>query len=107
MINNKFLQHSAIDIEYQINQMTKDSLPLTFEPLSPANWNQFEKLFGERGACGGCWCMSFRLKRADFEEGKGQGNKDAMKKLVFENRTTGLLGFYEGEAIAWLSMSPR
>ncbi|SMO71649.1 GNAT family N-acetyltransferase [Solitalea koreensis] len=84
-----------------------DSLPLTFEPLSPSNWHQFERLFGEKGACGGCWCMSFRLKRADFEEGKGQSNKDAMKELVFDNRMTGLLAFYEGEAIAWLSMSPR
>lgn len=57
---------------------------LYFEPLSPENWGQFVQLFGERGACGNCWCMSFRLKKADFEEGKiNEGNKKAMKSLVW------------------------
>ncbi|HEB84575.1 MAG TPA: N-acetyltransferase, partial [Bacteroidetes bacterium] len=29
-------------------------------PLSPERWGDFEALFGERGACGGCWCMYWR-----------------------------------------------
>jgi GNAT superfamily N-acetyltransferase len=87
--------------------MTDNSLDLTFEPLTPANWLHFVKLFGAKGACGGCWCMSFRLSKDDFCEGKGEGNKQTMKDLVFDKRITGLLGFCEGEAIAWLSMSPR
>ena len=32
-------------------------LPLEFHPLTPRRWVDFEQLFGERGACGGCWCM--------------------------------------------------
>ncbi|ANE52699.1 GNAT family N-acetyltransferase [Flavisolibacter tropicus] len=81
---------------------------LYFEPLSPGNWSQFVKLFGERGACGNCWCMSFRLKKADFEEGKIEdGNKQAMKGLVWAGEPTGLLGFYQGEAIAWCAFAPR
>jgi len=36
-------------------------------PLTKARWPQFELLFGQRGACGGCWCMLWRLNRADFE----------------------------------------
>ena len=29
-------------------------------PLDITRWKDFETLFGERGACGGCWCMSWR-----------------------------------------------
>jgi GNAT superfamily N-acetyltransferase len=81
---------------------------LTFEPLSKKNWAQFVQLFGERGACGNCWCMYFRLKMDEFKEGKvDNGNKDRMKELVWDNRPTGVLGFYEGQAIGWCAFAPR
>ena len=52
--------------------------------------------------------MSFRLKKADFEEGKlNGGNREAMKQLVESNRPTGLLAFYQGRAIAWCAFAPR
>ncbi|PJA99352.1 MAG: GNAT family N-acetyltransferase [Ignavibacteriales bacterium CG_4_9_14_3_um_filter_30_11] len=81
---------------------------LTFEPLSKDNWKKFVHLFGAKGACGNCWCMSFRLKKQDFEEGKeNDGNKSAMKKLVWSNKPTGMLGFYDEQAIAWCAFAPR
>ena len=81
---------------------------ITFEPLSKANWFSFVQLFGEKGACGNCWCMYYRLKKADFVEGKANhGNKEAIKQLVFENKPTGILGFYEGQPIAWCAFAPR
>lgn len=81
---------------------------LTFEPLSKGNWSKFVQLFGEKGACGSCWCMYYRLKKQDFQEGKhNEGNKNAMKALVLENRPTGMLGFYEGQPIAWCAFAPR
>ncbi len=81
---------------------------LTFEPLSKQNWAKFVQLFGDRGACGNCWCMSFRLKKQDYEEGKiNEGNKNAMKELVWANKPTGILGFYEDIPIAWCAFAPR
>lgn len=81
---------------------------LTFEPLNRANWAQFVQLFGERGACGNCWCMYYRLTKADYKEGKVEsGNKNAMHELVLNNKPTGILGFYEGQAIAWCAFAPR
>lgn len=81
---------------------------LTFEPLSTANWSKFVQLFGENGACGNCWCMYYRLKKAEWTEGKHEdGNKDAMHELVRENKPTGILGFYEGQPIAWAAFAPR
>ena len=81
---------------------------LTFEPLSKKNWTKFVQFFGDKGASGNCWCMYFRLKKQEFLEGKeNDENKDVMKKLVWDNQPTGMLGFYEGEAIAWCAFAPR
>ena len=81
---------------------------LRFEPLTPKNWGKFEELFGSKGACGNCWCMSFRLSKADFEEGKSnEGNKEAKRALVNAGKPTGLLAFYEELPIAWCAFAPR
>jgi GNAT superfamily N-acetyltransferase len=81
---------------------------LSFEPLSKKNWDLYVNLFGEKGACGNCWCMSFRLKKDDFMNGKlNDGNKNAMKKLVWDNKITGILAIYKNRAIAWSAFSPR
>jgi GNAT superfamily N-acetyltransferase len=81
---------------------------LSFEPLSKLNWNKFLQLFGEKGACGNCWCMYYRLSRSDFHEGKVEdGNKNAMKAIVWENRPSGILAFYDGDPVAWCAFAPR
>lgn len=90
------------------NPNTQFLRSLTFEPLSRSNWSKFLELFGTKGACGNCWCMSFRLSKADFEEGKAnEGNKNAMKQLVWNGQPTGLLAFYEDIPIAWCAFAPR
>ena len=55
---------------------------LRFEPLTPARWPDLVRLFGERGACGGCWCMCWRRPRARYIAGKGAGNRRAFRDLV-------------------------
>jgi GNAT superfamily N-acetyltransferase len=83
-------------------------LDLRIEPLTPSNWGAFVQLFGPKGACGNCWCMSFRLKKADFDAGKvDDGNKEAMKTLVWEGKPAGILAFYEDVPIAWCAFAPR
>ena len=87
----------------------KTALPpvLEFHPLTPERWNDLEALFGERGACGGCWCMWWRLKRSQFEKQKGQENKKTFKKIVNSGEIPGLLAFANGQPIAWCSIAPR
>ena len=81
---------------------------LTVEPLTRKNWGQFVELFGNKGACGNCWCMYYRLSKTDFREGKSDdGNKNAMKEIVWQNKPAGILGFYEGLPIAWCAFAPR
>ena len=33
--------------------------------LSPELWPAFEALFGEKGACAGCWCMFWRTEKGE------------------------------------------
>ncbi len=76
-------------------------------PLTAERWADFEVLFGPRGACGGCWCMTPRLSRRQYEEQKGEGNRRAMKQLVDSGRVPGLLAYREGRAVGWISVEPR
>jgi GNAT superfamily N-acetyltransferase len=80
---------------------------LEFHPLTPKRWRDFETLFGERGACGGCWCMWWRVARSQFNKQKGAQNKQAMKKLVDGGHTPGIIAYQNGQPIAWLSVAPR
>jgi GNAT superfamily N-acetyltransferase len=81
---------------------------ITFEPLSEANWFKFVQLFGERGACGNCWCMYYRLNKNDFNEGKADDrNKEAIHQIVKDKKPTGILAFYENQPIAWAAFAPR
>ena len=84
------------------------SSQFTVEPLTNANWSKFVRLFGNNGACGNCWCMYYRLSKADYLEGKTDGgNKAAMHRLVMERLPTGLLALVEDEPVAWCALAPR
>jgi GNAT superfamily N-acetyltransferase len=76
-------------------------------PLTPSRWNDFVELFGARGACGGCWCMWPRRARAEYERGKGEGNRRAMRRLVQSGRVPGLIAYAAGEPVGWIAIEPR
>ena len=80
---------------------------VNFLPLEKSRWKDFEQLFGERGACGGCWCMAWRLKSSDFERQKGKKNKKSMKKIVNNNEVPGILAYYNEKPIGWCAFAPR
>jgi GNAT superfamily N-acetyltransferase len=80
---------------------------LTFHPAAASRWSDLEDLFGERGACGGCWCMFWRLPRKKFEAGKGAGNKRALKRIVTSGPEPGIIGYLNSEPIAWCAVAPR
>jgi len=80
---------------------------LDIHPLTPERWGDFVKLFGERGAYGGCWCMWWRTTRKEFEACQGDGNRKALKKLVDGGAVPGLIGYLDGEPAAWCALGPR
>jgi GNAT superfamily N-acetyltransferase len=80
---------------------------LNFHPLTPDRWPDLEALFGARGACGGCWCMAWRLSRSDFNKKKGAANKRALKKLAGEKIAPGVLAYVGKEPAGWCAIAPR
>ena len=75
--------------------------------MTPSRWPDLVELFGERGACGGCWCMVWRLRNKDWVAGKGRGNRRALKKIVDSGAKPGILGYVGGRPVAWCAVAPR
>lgn len=78
-----------------------------FYPVTRDRWKDLEKLFGENGACAGCWCMYWRLKASVWEKQKGDLNKKAMNKIINSGLIPGLLAYADNEPVGWCSVAPR
>jgi GNAT superfamily N-acetyltransferase len=84
------------------SSVTCDCHPVTIE-----RWADMQQLFGANGACGGCWCMLWRLPRKQFDAQKGEGNKSAMQALLEANEVPGLLAYLDGTPVGWCAIAPR
>ncbi len=77
--------------------------------LTARDWDVVEKLFGENGACGGCWCMYWRLPRGGklWEESKGKKNRKTMRQLVTGGQVRAVLAFDGDKPVGWCAYGPR
>jgi GNAT superfamily N-acetyltransferase len=80
---------------------------LEIRPVIRGRWDDLERLFGERGATSGCWCMFFRLSGGEFGRMAGPSTRAAMKDLVDRGAVPGLLAFSRGRPVGWCSVAPR
>jgi GNAT superfamily N-acetyltransferase len=80
---------------------------LVCHPLTPDRWDDFETLFGERGACAGCWCTFWRRPRSEYDANRGAGNRRFMLKVVNNGPPPGLLGYLNDEPVGWCAVAPR
>jgi GNAT superfamily N-acetyltransferase len=80
---------------------------LSFQSLTYERWKDIEKLFGERGACAGCWCMYWRQSGKEFNEKKGEGNRVALKRLVKGKAQTGIIAYDKKIPVGWIAFAPR
>ena len=76
-------------------------------PATPDRWADVERLFGARGACAGCWCMFFKLPKAEYDAQRGAGNKRAFRKIVASGQVPGLIALADGEPVGWCAVEPR
>ena len=76
-------------------------------PLTADRWADFERLFGPRGASGGCWCMFWRLRSRENAGNTGPDNKRAMRQIVDGGEPPGLLAYVDGEPAGWCSIERR
>lgn len=85
---------------------------MTYEvhPLTPERWDDLATLFGPNGAYSGCWCMFWRLPRAQWSEqarGGGAANKVAFQGVVASGEVPGLLAYAEEKPVGWVALAPR
>lgn len=80
---------------------------LSFQPLRRNLWTDLEELFGLNGACGGCWCMFWKLRGKAFDEAKGGATRQMHKSIVDAGTVTGLLAYHDGEVVGWVAVEPR
>jgi GNAT superfamily N-acetyltransferase len=90
-----------------VSDTASKPLALSFRPLTSELWPDLEALFGARGACGGCWCMTWRLTRAEYERNRGEPNRRAFQQIVASGTPVGLLAYVESEPVGWCAIAPR
>jgi len=80
-----------------------------FKEVNSNFWKDFEKLFGENGACGGCWCQWLRVPKGGklWEETKGAKARQMTKNLFRSNEISGLLAYDGARPVGWCSYGPR
>jgi GNAT superfamily N-acetyltransferase len=93
--------------EERINEPVGHEADLTFHPLTPNRWQDFETLVGPRGACAGCWCMWWRLTSREFRDGAGVTNRNRFQKCVREPTPPGILAYRQQTVVGWCAVAPR
>lgn len=76
-------------------------------PATAERWADLEGLFGKNGANAGCWCMWWRMERADFKKLKGDGTKAALHDMLLTDDVPGVLAYQDGQAVGWCAIGPR
>lgn len=82
-------------------------MKLTFRPLTSDRWDDFTELFGENGACAGCWCMWWRMTQSAWTAEKGPGTKRKMRAIVRKGPPPGLIAYAGREPVGWCAVGPR
>jgi GNAT superfamily N-acetyltransferase len=81
-------------------------MKLRIHPLTPDLWPALEDLFGERGACNGCWCMYWRMGNG-YRKQPHEINKSEFHKVVAKGPPPGLIAFDGKLAVGWCQLTPR
>jgi len=79
---------------------------LTICPLTPDLWPALEQLFGEHGACNGCWCMYWRIGSGYYKRPREENRAD-FRKIVKRGPPPGLLAFDHDMPVGWCQVTPR
>ncbi|MGC2031570.1 MAG: GNAT family N-acetyltransferase [Steroidobacteraceae bacterium] len=81
-------------------------MKLEILPVTADLWPALEDLFGERGACNGCWCMYWRIG-ADYRKRPRERNRLALREIVKRGPPPGLVAFDRDVAVGWCQLTPR
>ncbi len=80
---------------------------LVFHEVGRERWADLERLFESRGGPKACWCMVWRATPPERRRTDGASRKAALRRRVQAGVPVGLLGYLDGEPVAWCSIAPR
>ncbi|HEX8012705.1 MAG TPA: GNAT family N-acetyltransferase [Casimicrobiaceae bacterium] len=83
---------------------------LEIHPLTPARFRDLETLFNGPGGSQvrGCWCMFYRhWTPVPRGMSRSEHARCSLKALVDGGTVAGLMGYRDGEPVAWVSLGPR
>lgn len=80
---------------------------LRFYEVDHTRWADLESLFEGRGGPKHCWCMVWRASNEERSRPGGGVRKAALKRRVDAGIPVGILGYMDGEPVAWCSIAPR
>lgn len=80
-----------------------------FQLLSPGDGPLVEQLFGANGACGGCWCMHWRIATHGkaWKEAQGEPNRAALMGLIAAGAVHAVLAISGGAPVGWCCFGPK
>lgn len=82
-------------------------MKITFHPVDPSRWKDFEALFESRGCPKNCWCMLWRQTPEEAKHRDHQSRKSFMEKRICDNMPVGILGYHQEKPVAWCSIAPK
>lgn len=86
-------------------RLSRDELEI--RPVTLDEWPDLQALFSEAGVQHGCWCMYWRIKRAQFDAQYGEENRKALHEIIASGTVPGILAYLDGRPVAWCSVAPR
>ncbi|MBI5267124.1 MAG: GNAT family N-acetyltransferase [candidate division Zixibacteria bacterium] len=77
--------------------------------MRPTDWPLVAKLFGDNGACGGCWCMWWRTAThgKTWTAAVGEPNRKTLQRLVKSGKARAILAFDGSLPVGWCSFGLR
>lgn len=83
-------------------------MKLQVKEMSPELWDDLERLFGEKGACGGCWCIWWRIEPGEkWQDVKGQEAKKRLRGMIENGKARGLIAYDGDEPVGWCTFGKR
>ena len=84
--------------------MTTETPTIEVREVTTANWQDFVALFEARGGPKYCYCLAWRERAQNLDL---DGRREEMAQRVQAGTPIGLLGYLDGQPVAWCSIAPR
>lgn len=80
---------------------------MEFHPVTPERLPDLMRFSCRHGKFRWCSCMRWRMPSSEYKDSTKPERETALGRLVREGTPVGILGYSEGEPVAWCSVAPR